>query len=79
MKKEKKNLAFANILIKGAGITKVKATAKYKIPVSKEIEIINKWKDLDKADRELASARKHYKVFFSTAVQLKLILLILLL
>ena len=79
MKKEKKNLAFANILIKGAGITKVKATAKYKIPVSKEIEIINKWKDLDKADRELASARKHYKVIFSTAVQLKLILLILLL
>ena len=61
-KKERKNLAFANILIKGAGIKKVKAKAKFKIPISKEIEIINKWKDLDKADRELASARKHYKV-----------------
>ena len=49
-------------MIKGAGIKKVKAKAKFKIPISKEIEIINKWKDLDKADRELASARKHYKV-----------------
>ena len=58
-------------MIKGAGIKKVKAKAKFKIPISKEIEIINKWKDLDKADRELASARKHYKVLVLWRVDIK--------
>ena len=45
--KKEKQLAIANLLISHAKI-KVKATAKYKIPISKEVEIINKWKELDK-------------------------------
>ena len=45
--KKEKHLALANRLISHAKI-KVKATAKYKIPISKEVEIINKWKDLEK-------------------------------
>ena len=38
------------------------AREKLKVPVSAEVEIINRWRDLDHADRELAVARKKYKV-----------------
>ena len=38
---------------------------KYKIPLSKEVEIINKWKALDLADRDLAMSRKQYHVSFN--------------
>ena len=65
--KKKQHLAVANQLIRHANVKaaaniKVKATAKYKVPVSKEVEIINKWRELDQADRELAKTRAHYEV-----------------
>ena len=67
--KKKRQLAVANQLIRHANVKaaaniKVKATAKYKVPVSKEVEIINKWRELDQADRELAKTRAHYEVVY---------------
>ena len=65
--KKKQHLAVANQLIRHANVKaaaniKVKATAKYKVPVSKEVEIINKWRELDQADRELAKTRGKHMV-----------------
>ena len=60
-KKLNKNLKVANKLLKHARIA-VTATPKYNIPVSREIQIVNKWKTLLHADRELAQVRKVYQV-----------------
>ena len=57
----KKNLKFANRLLQHAKIP-VTATAKYNVPVSKEVDIINKWKTLLVADKELATMRRKYQV-----------------
>ena len=59
-----KNLSVANKLLKHARIP-LTARAKYKIPLSREVQIINKWKSLYMADRELAQTRRHYKVKIS--------------
>ena len=57
----KKNLKVANRLLKHAKIP-VTATAKYNIPISREVDIINKWKTLFVADKELAQMRRKYQV-----------------
>ena len=59
-KKLKKNLKVANKLLKHAKIP-VTATAKYNIPVSREVDIINKWKTLVLADKELSQMRRKYQ------------------
>ena len=38
-----------------------KATTKYKMPVNREIEIINKWRMLEEADEDLENTRKMYE------------------
>ena len=60
-KKKQQHLLLTNKLIAHAKL-KVTAREKLKVPLSKQVEIINKWKDLDHADRELAVARKNYNV-----------------
>ena len=56
----KQKLAVANRMLQHASIN-IKATPKFKMPVNREIEIINKWKLLDQADQDLALERKKYK------------------
>ena len=66
-KKKEKQLKIANLLINHAKV-EVKATSKYKVPISKEVNIINKWKELYQADKELETMRCRYKVILSKSM-----------
>ena len=56
----KNKLKIANKLLENAKIP-VKATKKFQVPTNSQIEIINKWKRLEQADKELSNTRAAYQ------------------